>query len=75
MKGRWEPGEELISKDAEHSYRYARDVVEGRWEPGEEVISKDKDLIFNYAVDVIGGRLPEWMEKILLEEEHEPAAV
>lgn len=53
---RWEPGEAAISKDADYSYRYARDLIEGRWEPGEEIISKDANYSYEYALHIVKGR-------------------
>ncbi|RLA39032.1 MAG: hypothetical protein DRR06_19805 [Gammaproteobacteria bacterium] len=48
LKGRFEMGEDAISKDAKHSYYYAEDVLKGRFEMGEEVISKDAKYSYSY---------------------------
>ena len=64
----------VISKSADYSCWYARNVIKGPWEPGEEAISKDKGTLANYALQVIMGRLPEHLEKILLSDEEEADA-
>ena len=49
-------GVEVISKDAEYSYYYARNVLRGRFELGETTISKDSLCSVEYARDVIHDR-------------------
>lgn len=56
LKGRFDLGEEAISKDPVESYWYAKDVIKGRWEIGEQSISKDPYLSFDYASKVLRGR-------------------
>ena len=38
LEGRFEKGEDIISKDAYYSYYYALKVLKGRFEKGEDVI-------------------------------------
>jgi hypothetical protein len=56
VKGRWEPGEDAVSKDALCSYEYALNVVKGPWEKGEKEISSNANYACLYAQDVIKGR-------------------
>ena len=58
IKGRFEEGEEAISKNAETSYRYAVIALKGRFEEGEEAISKDSiynrlynDFLFTLSIN------------------------
>jgi len=37
LQGRFEKGEDIISKSTWYSYRYARDVLKGRFEKGEDI--------------------------------------
>jgi len=53
---RWEPGEKIISTSAEHSFKYADDVLCGRFEVGEPAISKDDEYALRYAKEIIKGR-------------------
>lgn len=46
---RFEEGEEVISKNAELSFQYAKNILKGKFEKGEEVISKRADLSLFYA--------------------------
>ena len=41
LKGRFEKGEDVISKDAYYSYLYARYVLKSRFKEGEDVIITD----------------------------------
>jgi len=45
-----------ISKDAQYSYFYARDVIKGRWELAEPAISKDALYSYYYARNIIKGK-------------------
>ena len=56
LKGSFEKGEDIISKDARYSYCYARFVLKGRFEKGEDIISKDARYSYYYARDVLKGR-------------------
>jgi len=58
--------EPAISKDAEYSYYYARDVIKGRFILGEAAISKDAYWSYWYARYVIKGRLPDFMHNAVL---------
>jgi len=53
VKGRFEKGEEAISKDPYYTYWYAQDVIKGRFEKGEEAISKDPYYAYLYAQGVL----------------------
>ena len=48
LKGRFELGEESISKNSELSYYYARDILKGRFTDGENVIKKCTDHSYMY---------------------------
>ena len=48
IEGRWEPGEEAISKSARFSYLYALYVLKSRWKPGEAAIAKDALYLLLY---------------------------
>jgi len=63
--GRFELGEEAISKDAEKSYLYSRDVLGYRFESGENTIAKTPKFAYVYARDVIKNRWPEAEDSIL----------
>ena len=52
LKGRFEKGEDVISKDAYYSYCYARDVLKGRFEKGEDVISKSDEYSKLYKKNI-----------------------
>ena len=41
LKGRFEKGEDIISKHPCYSYFYALDILKGRFEKGEDVISQN----------------------------------
>ena len=56
LEGRFEQGEEAISRDAQYSYLYACNILKDRFEQGEEVISKDDYFSYLYALDVIKSR-------------------
>jgi hypothetical protein len=47
--------EYYISKDAEYSYLYARDVLKGPFSKGEDVIATNSLYAFQYARDVLKG--------------------
>jgi hypothetical protein len=63
-----EEAEEVISKDADYSYLYARDILEGRFEKGEEAISKAPYYFYNYANYILKDRF-ERGENILIDYE------
>jgi len=58
--------EPAISKDAQCSYFYARDVIKDRFILGEAVIIKNAQYSCWYARYVIKGRLPDFMHNALL---------
>ena len=51
--------EEMVKKDPEWAYEYARDIIDGRWQEGEEAIKKSSQLAYQYARYTIKGRWPE----------------
>jgi len=63
--------EPAISKNAEYSYYYARDVIKGRFILGEPVISQDSQCSFCYAIEVIKGKLPDFMHNQMILENNE----
>ena len=56
LRGRFELGEEAISKSPLYSFAYARYVLNGRFELGEEAIKTDAYCACNYAIHVLNGR-------------------
>ena len=56
LEGRFELGEEAISKNQGYSLRYAHEVLEGRFEIGEEAISNIGYYSYYYATHVLKGR-------------------
>lgn len=48
--------EEIISKDASWSVRYAGFVIKGAWPPCEDVVKKNGRHAFEYALRAIKGR-------------------
>jgi hypothetical protein len=48
IKGRWPPGEPVITQYAAWAYMYARDVVGGRFPEGEAVIAQDPKCAADY---------------------------
>jgi lambda repressor-like predicted transcriptional regulator len=56
--------EEIISKNAQYSYRYAFYIIKGPWPKGEEIISKNAHYAYAYARDVIDGPWPKGEESI-----------
>jgi len=48
--------EQTISKNAEYSYYYAKDVIKDRFIIAEPIISKDAEWSYYYAEDVIKGK-------------------
>ncbi len=56
LKGKFDIGEEYISKDAMFSGRYACEVLEGKFELGESIISTDTHFSYLYARDALKGR-------------------
>ncbi len=50
---------EVIAKDPEVAYEYARDIIKGRWPEAEPTISSDPWAASMYATNVIKGRWPE----------------
>ena len=48
--------EETISKNAENSFRYSKNILKGRFKLGEEAISKDTDYSYLYAKSILKGR-------------------
>lgn len=63
---RFELGEEIISKNAEKSYQYSRDVIRNRFELGETVILRSARFAMLYAKDVLKKRW-EPAEKLILD--------
>jgi lambda repressor-like predicted transcriptional regulator len=65
--------EDLIVKDPEYSYMYARDLIKGPWVKGEDAILKNPEWSYKYAKNVIKGpwikaedtisKNPEWSYK------------
>ena len=66
LKGRFELGEESISKDLGNSFMYATRVLKERFILGESVISTDIHYSLIYARDVLKGKF-ELGEKVLSE--------
>ncbi len=68
LKGRFEQGEEVISKDDYYSYYYAKDALKplgiDRFEKGEEAISKSTEYSYLYALNVLKGRFVKGEEAI-----------
>ncbi len=68
IKGRFELGEEAISKNAYSSFYYALDVLKplgiDRFELGEEAISKDAEYSYFYALYVLKSRFEQGEEAI-----------
>lgn len=63
---RFELGEDILSKNAEKSYYYSRDVLLGdRFEKGEKEICKNPKIAYLYARDIIKARWPEAEKNIL----------
>jgi len=58
--------EPTISKNAEYSYYYAKDVIKDRFILGEAAISKDAYWSYCYAINVIKGKLPDFMHNAVL---------
>ena len=56
LKGRFELGEDYISKDSYFGYSYARHVLKGRFKLCEETISKDYTTSYLYTVHVLRER-------------------
>lgn len=46
---RFEKGEDIISKNADLSMKYAQNVLKGRFEKGEDIISKNAHLCLQYS--------------------------
>jgi len=63
--------EPTISKDAQYSFLYARDIIKGKWELGEPIISKYAYLSYYYALYVIKGKLPDFMHNQMILENNE----
>ena len=56
IRGKFELGEEMISKSSYYSFRYALDVLNDRFKDGEEMISKSYYRSYMYAVYVLKER-------------------
>jgi methionine synthase II (cobalamin-independent) len=56
--GRWRKAEEIILRDAEASFCYARDVIKGRWRKGENTIMQESRWALEYARKVLKSQLP-----------------
>lgn len=56
IKGRFELGEPVISKDPQEAFYYAKNVIKGKWEMGEEAIAQYDRYSFEYAKEVLRGR-------------------
>ncbi len=69
-KEAWVDVEDLIGKDHEAAYFYARDTIEGRFPEGEEAISRSAEDSYFYAKDVIEGRFPEGEDAISKDAEY-----
>ena len=54
----------IIKKDPEHVYLYARDIIKGRFPEAEEYIKKDPQYAYYYATNIIKGRFLEAEEYI-----------
>ena len=46
--GRFIEGEEIISKNPNLAYLYARNIIEGRWERGEMAIFQNRKIAYLY---------------------------
>lgn len=64
LKGRFIPGEDVISKSPIWSFHYAHKVLKGRFELGEEAISKSARMSYWYAGMVLKNRFP-WGEEAI----------
>jgi hypothetical protein len=56
--------EEIIIKDPEYAYNYARDVIQGRWKEAEPIIMKDPYRAYNYALNIININIKDGDVKI-----------
>jgi hypothetical protein len=50
--------EELIAKNPQYAFFYAKNIVRGRWLTGEPAILKNPEWCYNYVKEVVQERLP-----------------
>jgi hypothetical protein len=53
VRGKWSPGEKVITSDPRYAYEYAYYVIKKPWEPGEKAISSDPAYAYMYACYVL----------------------
>jgi len=70
LKGRFEEGENSISKNIDASYKYAFNVLKGRFELGEKIIGSNPKYAFFYAKEILKGERVPLIEKSILSSEY-----
>jgi hypothetical protein len=60
IRGQWPEGEEIICRDPEFAYKYAKHVLHKRWYAAEDFIFEHPVWRNRYAITFLDGRIPKW---------------